>query len=143
MLSVQKRVTAYAIVMFHLPWLNRFLKSVLPSVLLQVSVKPFKDFISSTLEQRVEDKSADPNAPKPDMLAHLLQIQKKYPVKMSDDVIKTNSAGALFAGSQSLTLVLDVLFRHLTTSRDIQNRLFSEVGDLVSKSPSPPAFNDV
>ena len=62
---------------------------------------------------------------------------------MSDDIVKTNSAGNLLAGSQSPTLALDVLFRHLTTSRDIQNRLFSEVGDLVSKSPAPPAFDDV
>ena len=130
-------------VMWHLTWLDRFLKSALPSALLQVGIKPFKDFMSSTIQQRLADRSAGPKAPKPDLVAHFIQSQKKYPAEMDDYAITVSASGSLLAGSQSPSMVLHVIFQYLAASPDMQHRLFSEVGDIVSKSAALPKFDDV
>lgn len=141
MVEIQKMATAYAFTVFHLPWLDMLMKSLMPSK--SKGFGAFKRFIASTVNERLANRpsqnTAQAKAEKPDLLAHFIQTQEKYPLEMSDDRILTNCAGSLLAGSQSPSMVLDTVFRFLATTPSAQDRLYEEI----ARSRSSPSLSPI
>jgi cytochrome P450 len=134
--QLQNNSTWYAVTMFHVPWLERLIKK--SGILERIGSGGFNNFVDARVQARLESKPWDPEkATKPDLLAHMIAAQGRYPDVVTDEQIAIYCADNLFAGSQSISYVLDTICEWLALYPAGQEKLYRELVDAnISFSPS-------
>jgi cytochrome P450 len=134
MVKLQKSFSYYAATMSQLPWLDRIFKRV--AKLRGTGSGGFVDFVIGKVQKRLQSmpkyKSEES---KPDLLAHFVSAQERYPDVMTPRNITSMCAGNLFAGSQSPSAVFDKIFNFLTSNPSAQETLHAELSKAQCKYP--------
>ena len=116
-----------------MPWLDRFFKRTLGN---RLGSGAFGLFVRDRVIQRLRKKPPDTEASKPDLIAHFVGAQDRYPEVMTDRQIGVLSAGNLFAGSQSPSQVLDTICNFLASSPSGQRQLYAELTNIKCTYPA-------
>jgi len=130
----------YITVTSQMPWLHKLFRE--NPIMRATRPSPFMQIVRARVNERLdgEKKPANPNAPRPDLLAHFIAAHRTQPLMTKENVAVTSSTN-LVAGGLSPGSTVDCLCQFLASHPDAQDKLYAELSQARFSTPAP--FDDV
>ncbi|KAI9834154.1 MAG: hypothetical protein M1826_005265 [Phylliscum demangeonii] len=110
----------------QVPWLYRLNEMLTPLIGNRLAINSRHGGIRQLALREVEQRQGQASS-RPDLLAHLFEVQKKKPTEMNDDGVLSMATSNVFAGSDTSAITLRTILYYALKDARVKARLVDEV----------------